>query len=116
MFDTAKKQLVEKLNTIDSQPAIAPCPFCGGEATLVNLGTRGFTGRYPFRVQCGGCEALSGGTAFQNDKFNIASWNKRATAGFDGEIDHLLAFIAERVEDDGILKRVNQLIELRRKS
>lgn len=52
---------------------LKPCPFCGGRAEFVTLD------RYLYRhvVQCTKCEAITGGSAYENDEYNAGIWNKR---------------------------------------
>ena len=67
---------------LESLKPLCACPFCGGEAELVNE-TAASTliapsrSRYPHYVQCTKCRVRTEGSAFQNDTYNIECWNRR---------------------------------------
>ena len=52
---------------------LKPCPFCGGIANFVKLNRNS----YRFAVQCQRCDAVTGGSAFENNQYNAEIWNRR---------------------------------------
>lgn len=52
---------------------LKPCPFCGGRAEFVMLRRES----YRHVVQCTKCEAITGGSVFENNEYNASIWNKR---------------------------------------
>lgn len=53
---------------------LKPCPFCGGEARLMNMG-------YPHWVYCTQCGAKVHGRVIgekEGEKASIDAWNRRA--------------------------------------
>lgn len=53
---------------------LKPCPFCGGEASIIDNRGRPVCRHY---VSCDSCGAQTRGTAFENDEFNTWEWNRR---------------------------------------
>ena len=53
-------------------PPLMPCPFCGGEAAIMNMG-------YPHWVYCTDCGAQVHGRVIGDDgeKASIEAWNRR---------------------------------------
>jgi len=60
---------------------LKPCPFCGGEATLVHISRMGYDGSV---VKCHGCNCQIEGkwfrvsTSYASDEKAIEAWNRRA--------------------------------------
>ena len=70
-----------------SEPKLEPCPFCGGEAKVMDMG-------YPHWVYCKNCGAkVHGGT--HDEKDSIQAWNRRANQTtvsinqYGGECTHI---------------------------
>ena len=63
--------------------ALAPCPFCGGEATF-SEGKTG-DGKPWHYVECSECEAMGPGVSYADHNIAVKSvladaWNRRAAA------------------------------------
>lgn len=54
---------------------LKPCPLCGNAAEFVAIPRSS----YAHKVQCTNqsCGCTSGGSAFENDEYNINKWNGR---------------------------------------
>lgn len=72
-----------------SKIELKPCPFCGGNATIVeNEEPRLYrpSRNHPYCVYCGNCELLFGfdedyGGTFDTKKEAAEAWNRRADNG-----------------------------------
>lgn len=53
---------------------LKPCPFCGGEAVLEDLGSYGVVGRY--YIHCSKCE-IAQDNLWATKQTAIKRWNKR---------------------------------------
>lgn len=62
------------------KPTLKSCPFCGGDAEIIN------TQPYDFYVRCKICKACSGEFGIEN--VAIEKWNRRAICfGLDSQSD-----------------------------
>ena len=52
---------------------LKPCPFCGGEAKLIDPYVS--TNRWAYFIECQNCKATKG--YYQNKKVAINAWNTR---------------------------------------
>ena len=57
---------------------LKPCPFCGGEAELVDIDPAGMLGTYdPITVHCKECECNT--NWFSEEWEAIEAWNRRVS-------------------------------------
>lgn len=69
-------------DSMSDSVALKPCPFCGGEAHLMDMG-------WPHWVWCNECGARVQSTKFaeEGDAEAIAKWNRRAEIKEGGDDD-----------------------------
>lgn len=67
---------------MSEQTELKPCPHCGGEAKLEQMG-------YPHHVFCTNCYARVTGTGFgsEGERSAIEAWNRRAGDELVGKCD-----------------------------
>jgi hypothetical protein len=72
----------EKTAIEDAEKELSPCPFCGGQATIMYVPphTHVFTDFMPdcdgeYFVECGGCTAAMAGGSVLSE--TAAAWNRR---------------------------------------
>ncbi|MDO4301662.1 MAG: Lar family restriction alleviation protein [Clostridia bacterium] len=55
---------------------LKPCPFCGGEAVLVNINVSGINDvPNPFEIHCKNCKSCS--DWFTTEQKAVSAWNRR---------------------------------------
>ena len=78
----------------ENKTELKPCPFCGGEAEIVDTGD--LYGHCEYSVSCTSCNCNT--DWLTNKKEAVQAWNKRA---FDYETaDHISSFLQDNGYDD----------------
>lgn len=80
-----------------NRDALLPCPFCGGEAQIINIGEGENAGGSC--VECAACHASSN-VEFEFKENFVSNWNTRALP-VGGGVEEANEFLVARVSQDG---------------